>query len=259
MNKLFVSLLWVVCAFAPVVRAQEFNGTMQWSARIEFLDPQMDMVQSAMKNPEMLSLLLQNQQLRGMLESKLGPLNANGGATSLFPTGFTLFVKGQRALVKTAGGMVSREVLSLGDQRVAYSLNRAARTYQKIADSAMSGAGAAVKSKVTRTKDSAVILGYGCNRFLVEVDDAGTKSHFSVWTTIEIKGLDAAAVKRLSWGQAGSPDFLGKIEGVPLKIDVVTPDAKVGLVATGLKLGAVDGALFVLPTGFKQVAADLTL
>ena len=256
MNKFFVSFLWVVCAFASAGRAEEFSGTMQWSARIEFLDPQMDMVQSAMKNPEMLAMLLQNPQLRGMLESKLGPLNANGGATSLFPTGGTLFFKGQRALVKTEGGLVSREVLSLGDQRAAYSLNRPARTYQKIADAAMSGAGAAVKTKVTRTKDTAVILGYACNRFLVEADDAGAKSHFSVWTTTAIKGLDAAALKRLSWGQAGSPDFLAKIEGVPLKIDAVTPDAKIGLVATKITVGAVDGALFVLPAAFKQVASD---
>ncbi|MCS6243521.1 MAG: hypothetical protein H2172_06645 [Opitutus sp.] len=256
MNKLFVSLLWVVCAFVPVGLAEEFNGTMQWSARIEFLDPQMDMVQSAMKNPEVLAMLLQNPQLRGMLESKLGPLNANSGATSLFPTGGTLFIKGQRALVKTEGGLVSREVLSMGDQRTAYSLNRPARTYQKIADSAASGAGAAVKTKVTRTKDTAVILGYACNRFLVEADDAGAKSHFSVWTTTAIKGLDAAALKRLSWGQAGAPDFLGKIEGVPLKIDAVTPDAKVGLVATRITVGPVEGALFVLPAAFKQVASD---
>jgi hypothetical protein len=256
MNKFFVSLLWVVCVLASAGRAQEFNGTLQWSARIEFLDPQMAMVQAAMKNPEMLSLLLQNPQLRGMLESKLGPLNANGGATSLFPTGGTLFIKGQRALLKTEGGLVSREVLSLGDQRAAYSLNRPARTYQKIADSTMSGVGAAVKTKVTRTKDTAVILGYTCNRFLVEADDAGAKSHFSVWTTTSIKGLDAAALKRLSWGQAGSPDILGKIEGVPLKIDAVTPDAKIGVVATKLTVGPVDGAVFVLPAGFKQVAAD---
>ena len=256
MNKLFVSLLWMVCAFAPAVRAEEFTGTMQWSARIEFLDPQMDMVQSAMKNPEMLSVLLQNPQLRGMLEGKLGPLNASGGAKSLFPTGFTLVIKGQRALLKTEGGLVSREILALGDQRAAYSLNRPARTYQKIADGAASGEGAAVKTKVARTKDTAVILGYVCTRYLVEADDAGARSHFSVWTTTAIKGLDAAALKRLNWGQAGSPDFLGKLEGVPLKIDATTPDAKVGLVATRISVGAVDGALFVLPAGFKQVAAD---
>jgi hypothetical protein len=66
--------------------------------------------------------------------------------------------------------------------------------------------------------------------------------------------LDTAAVKRLSGVQAGAPDFLGKLEGVPLKIDAVTPDAKVGLLATRITLGPVDGALFVLPAGFKEVA-----
>ena len=256
MNKFFVSLLCVVFAGTPVVRSADFNGTMQWSARIEFVNPQMDMVQSAMKNPEMLSMLLQNSQLREMIESKLGPLNPSGGATSLLPTGLTLAVKGPCALVKIEGGLVFREVLSLADQRVAYSINRPARTFQKLPDLTVSKTASRPKIKVTRTEDTSTLLGYPCNRFLVEADDAGAKSHFSVWTTNAIKGLDAAAVKRLSWGQAGTPDFMGQLEGVPLKIDAVTPDVKVGLLATRLTIGPVDSALFVLPAGFKEVAGS---
>lgn len=257
MNKFFVFLLWVGFAVGSSVCAADFNGTMQWSARIEFVDPQMDMVQSAMKSPEMLSLLLQNPQVRGLLESKLGPLNTNGGATSLLPSGFTVVIKGPRALVKTDGGLVFREVLSLADQHVAYSINRSARTYQKFTDAAAAGMSSTAKIKVTRTADTSLILGYACNRFLVEADDDGVKSHFSVWTTTAIKGLDAAAVKRLSWGKVGAPDFLAKLEGVPLKIDAVTPDAKVGLVVRRITLEPVDGALFVLPAGFKEVAGSV--
>jgi hypothetical protein len=214
------------------------------------------MVQSAMKNPEMISVLLQNSQLREMIESKLGPLNPSGGATSLLPTGLTLAVKGTRALVKTEGGLVFREVLSLADQHVAYLINRPARTFQKLPDLTASKTASKPSIKVTRTEEKSTILGYPCNRFLIEADDAGAKSHFSVWTTNAIKGLDAAAVKCLSWGQAGTPDFMGQLEGVPLKIDAVTPDVKVGLLATRLTLGPVDGALFVLPAGFKQVTGS---
>jgi len=216
----------------------------------------MDMVQSAMKNPEMIAVLLQNSHLREMIESKLGPLNPSGGATSLLPTGFTLAVKGPRALVKTEGGLVFREVLSLADQQVAYSINRRARSFQKLPDLTASKTASMPKIKVTRTADTSTILGYPCNRFLVEADDAGVTSHFSVWTTNAIKGLDAAAVKRLSWGQAGTPDFMGQLEGVPLKIDAVTPDVKVAILATSLIMGPVDSALFVLPAGFKEVTGS---
>ena len=253
MNKLFVVLLWVALGASRVLGAEDFNGTLQWSARIEFLDPQMDMVQSAMKNPEMLALVLQNPQVRGMLESKLGTLDLSSGATSLFPTGFTVQIKGARSLVKTEGGVVSKELLSLADKRVAYAINRPARTYQKLPDSLSEGA-TRVKIKVTRTTETATILGYACRRFLVEADDGGAKSRFTVWTTTAISGLDNAAVKRLNWAQVGGADFLGQIEGFPLKIDAVTPDAKVVLAATRITVGPVAAALLTLPAGFKEVA-----
>ena len=258
MNKLFVALLWVVFVVVSTVRAEDFSGTMQWSARIEFVDPQvasqMEMVQAALKNPELLSLLLQNPQLREMLESKLGPLSSSGSASSLLPTGFILSIKGQRAWVKTEGGLVSREVLSLADQHTAYVINRQARAYQKLPGPATAGSPSAVKLKVTRTTETAQILGYPCNRFIVEANDAGAKSRFSVWTTTAIKGFDAAAVKRLNWGLASGTDFMAQIEGVPLKVDAVTPDAKVALAATRITPGSVDGALFTLPAGFTQVS-----
>ena len=253
MNKLFVVLLWVVLGTVRLLGAEDFNGTLQWSARIEFVDPQIDLVQSAMKNPEMLGFVLQNPQVRGMLESKLGALDLSSGATSLFPTGFTVQIKGARTLVKTEGGVISKELLSLADKRVAYAINRQARTYQKLPDSLRGGA-AGVKIKVTRTPETATILGYVCRRFLVDADDGGAKSRFTVWATTAISGLDSAALKRLNWAQVGGVDFLGQIEGFPLKIDAVTPDAKVALAATRITVGPVAGAIFTLPAGFKEVA-----
>jgi hypothetical protein len=46
---------------------------------------------------------------------------------------------------------------------------------------------------------------------------------------------------------------MGKIEGVPLKVDGGTPEATVSVVATRIKIGPVDAALFSLPAGFKEV------
>ena len=253
MNKLFIALLGLIVGASQVFGADDFNGTLQWSARIELVNPQMDMVQAALKNPELLSLLLQNPQVHAMLESKLGPIDVATGATRLFPTGFTVVIKGARASLKTEGGMVSRELLSIGEKHVTYAINRPARTYQKLPDAMNSRADFGVKIKVTRMSETATILGYLCRRFLVQAEEGGAKSRFTVWATTEISGLDGAALKRLNWAHLGGPDFMGKIEGVPLKVDGGTPEATVSVVATRIKIGPVDAALFSLPAGFKEV------
>ncbi len=255
-KALFVSLVWVLMGASFAVHAQDFSGTMTWSARIEILDAQtasqVNLVQDALKNPELFAMLAKSPQLRGFLEDKLGPLNTTNGATQLLPTGFTLQIKGPRALLKTEGGVVSREVLALGDKAAVYSLNRPARTFERLS----SDAAATIKIRVTRTTETAVILGYTCRRFIVETDDLGEKSRSSVWTTNGIKGLNAATFKRLNLGQVAGAGFVDQIDGVPLKIDAVTPDAKIALLATRITPGALDAALFNVPTGFREVAGS---
>ena len=253
--KFFFAVLLSVCA-AGLVRAQDFNGTMTWSARIELTDPQareqLSMAEEALKNPALLSMLLDSAQVRGLLEKQLGPINPNSGATSVLPTGFTLQIKGPRALVKTEGGLVSREVLTLADKNTAYTLDRRARTYQRLIEPA--AARSTAKAKVTRTNETATLLGYACRRYLVETDDGGAKSRFSVWTTTELKAANTTAFKRLQWGESGGADFLAQVEGVPLRIDATTPEAKIALLATRITPGALPDALFALPAGFKETA-----
>lgn len=255
--KFFFAVLLCVCA-AGMVRAQDFNGTMAWSARIELTDPQareqLSMAEEALKNPALLSMLLDNAQVRGLLEKQLGPINPNSGATSVLPTGLTLQIKGPRALVKTEGGLVSREVLTLADKNTAYTLDRRARTYQRLTEPA-AAARSTAKTKVTRTHETATLLGYACRRYLVDTDDGGAKSRFSVWTTTELKAANTTAFKRLQWGEAGGADFLAQVEGVPLRIDATTPEAKIALLATRITSGALPDSLFVLPAGFKETAS----
>ena len=77
-----------------------------------------------------------------------------------------------------------------------------------------------------------------------------------MWTTTELKAANASAFKRLQWGESGGADFLAQVEGVPLKIDATTPEAKIALLATRITPGALSDALFSLPAGFKETAAS---
>ncbi len=240
-----------------LLRSEDFDGTMIWSARIELTDPeareQLAMVEAALKSPELLAMLLDNPQVRGVLEQKLGPINPAAGATRVLPTGFTVQIKGPRALVRTEGGLVSREVLALADKNAAYALDRRAKTYQRLAGQTRRPS---VKAKVTRTPDTATLLGYACHRYLVETEEGGSKARFSVWTTTAIKADNTGAFKGLQWADAGGFDFLAQVEGLPLKIEAATPEAKIALLATRITPGAPPDAVLTLPAGFKETRSS---
>lgn len=275
MKKLF-SLFTLAAAFVGALSAQDFSGTIAWSMRVEVTDPamkkqladaqsqladpavqaQMKQAQEAMKSPEMQAMLQANPQMKAMMEQQMAALSkagASGGdpLAGFFPKGFTLQIKGPRSLVKTEGGPAVGDVLTHADKNISYQIDRNVRTYRKLASDPLKET--AGSYKVTPTAETAKVLGYTCKRYLVETAGA-EKASYSVWATNEIKGLDAASLRRLNFGKSGS-EFMSQIEGVPLKIDAVTSQAKLFMVATSVKAEALPDALFTLPAGFKEVAA----
>jgi hypothetical protein len=240
---------------AASVSAQDFSGTVTWIMRVEITDPelkaQLDAAQAALSNPAMQDLLESNPQMREMLEKQMGGSSA-AAAGGFFPKGFTLQIKGSRSLVKTEGGVAAGDVLTQADKNVSYQIDRKARTYYKLAaDPLKDYAG---NYKVTSTAVTANVLGYTCRRFVVETTDAGEKMSYSIWATNDIKGLDAASLRRLKFGESAGSEFLAKIDGIPLKIDAITPQAKLFMVATAVQREALPDSLFTLPAGFKQTA-----
>jgi len=135
---------------------------------------------------------------------------------------------------------------------VSYRIDRKARTYRKLAADPIKEA--AGNHKVTPTGETTKVLGYTCKRYLIKTIEGGEKMAYSIWATSDIKGLDAKTPSRLNFDQSGS-EFMSQIEGVPLKIDVVTPQVKLFMVATTVKKETLPDSLFVLPAGFKEVAA----
>ncbi|MFA6961963.1 MAG: DUF4412 domain-containing protein [Opitutaceae bacterium] len=277
MKKLIVLFLLASAFIGGPVRAQDFNGTIKWTTRMEFTDPEMARkvkeaqaqladpevqaklkeAQEAMKSPEMQAMLAQNPQLKDMMGKQMGALNPAAASGDVIPKGFTLQIKGPRALVKTEGGLIPTEVLTLADQNVAYSIDRKARTYHKLSQAAAApSAEKPAQFKVTRTNETATIFKYTCHRYLVETIEGKTKTNYSVWATTEIKGLNADTFDRMQLGKGKEAEFFSQIEGVPLKIDVITSEAKITMVVANITPGTLPDAVFALPAGFKETVAS---
>jgi hypothetical protein len=278
MKKLFALVTLVTGFVAGPLLAQDFSGTINWSMRVEITDPamkkqiaeaqaqlsdpamqeQLKQAQEAMKSPEMQAMLQANPQMKEMMEKQMAAFTKPGASGSdplagLFPKGFTLQLKGPRSLVKTEGGPSVGDVLTLADQNVSYRIDHTARTYRKLpADPVKETTG---NYKITPTAETTKVLGYTCKRYVVEATDSGAKTSYSIWATNDIKGLDASSLRRLNFGKSADSSFMSQIEGVPLKIDAITKEAKLFMVATGVKNETLPDSLFVLPAGFKEVAA----
>lgn len=267
MKKLFALVTLVVGCAAGSLAAADFSGTINWSIRVDITDPemkkqmdaqsspemqaQMQAAREAMNSPEMQEMMKANPQMRETMEKQMKAAGKPGG---LFPKSSTLHIKGQRSLVRTEGGPAAGDVLTWADKDVSYQIDREARTYRKFDTDAVKES-LDGKFKVTPTKETTKVLGYTCKQYLIETTDAESKMQWSVWTTEDIKGLDAKTLKRLRMGQGGGgPDIFGKIDGVPLKVEATTPQMKMQMTATSVKQETLPDSLFELPSGFKEVA-----
>lgn len=288
--KKIVALLFVAAALVGRVVAQDFEGTVRWSMTAEISDPavraqmsqaqaqlaspemqaQMEQARAAMNTPEMQAMMKNNPQMRAMIEKQMGALNnlpkpaaGGGGAGGMFPNKFVCKTKGTRALITVEGGMFPSETLSQGDKGVAYRLDRAQRTYRRLPTSLPQADEVKAKLgtdfKVTATGETAKIIGYSCKRYLVEQSGgagADPREHqtYTVWATKDIPGLDSKKLEALRVGRESGPNFMTQIDGVPLKIEINTPQAKLVMQAESITRESLPASLFELPAGFTEAA-----
>lgn len=267
-----------ITLLTAALRAGDFEGTVTWKMKAEISDPalqakiqaaqaqlatpemqaKLQQAQAAMQSPQMQEMMRQNPQMKAMIERQMaamqGPAAASGNPLGgMLPQGFTLKAKGQRSLVIVDGGIMAGEILTLGDKDEAYRINRDEHTYKRI-DQPMFDQSEAKTYKITRTGQTEKILGYTCTRCEVtakEADDPkNEKTSYTVWVTKEIKGLDPKQLSALRVGRDRGPNFVEQLEGVPLKMEIHSPQANLTMECTAITPGALPDALFQLPAGF---------
>ena len=141
------------------------------------------------------------------------------------------------------------EVLYLKDKNQSVTLNRANKTYTIV--SSTTSTTQTSKAKVTKTSETTKVLTYTCTKYLVEMKEAGKTITNVIWATTEIKDFN---LNHLSNQRIGSQtmSFEG-IEGVPLKMEMNTPEMKLTMEATEIKKQTIPATDFTIPADYKEV------
>jgi hypothetical protein len=263
--------LTVCCLlFSFVCLAQTFEGTLKWSMKSEITDPklkaqmeeaqkkmadpatqaQMKEMKEKMNSPEMKAMMENNPQMKQQMEAAM-KMMAGGDMNSMMPTGFVVKIKNGNTLSVMEGGvMAGTETLYLKDKNQTVLINQPNKTYTILSATAetsnMHG-----DVKVTKTNETQKILNYTCTKTIVTVTDKGKTMDQIFWTTKEIKDFDLKSLtsQRISAGQSM---FYESIEGVPLKMEMSTPEANMVMQVTEIKRESLPSSAFAIPAGFTE-------
>ncbi|HEY3402193.1 MAG TPA: DUF4412 domain-containing protein [Ohtaekwangia sp.] len=266
-------LLFTVVLLALVLgsQAQSFEGIIKWSMAMEITDPatkakmeeaqkkmsdpatqaQMKEMQAKMNDPQFKAMMDSNPQLKAQMEMAMKAMQS-GDLNSLIPKGFTLEVKNGNTLSKAEGGMMDKmEVLYLKDKKLSYRLDRPNKTYSPLPVS-NDQSHTPQDIKVTKTSETTKILNYTCSKYVIESTFNGKPTTQILWTTTEIKDLD---LKSLSQQRVGNQQaiFYDKVDGVPLRIEMIMKEGKMHMEVTSIKKQALSAAEFAIPPDFKEV------
>ncbi len=272
MKKLTVFLFMLM---SLACMSQTFEGTVKFSMKAEITDPKMKAqmeqgmqqlndpatqakmkeMQEKMKDPQMKAMMEANPQMKAQIENAMKMAQgggAGGGMASMMPSGMLFKTKGGNALTIVEGGPMPMEMLYLKEKDKMYRLDRKGKTYSEM------GAGgppnmpqhAKPEVKVTKTNETATILKYTCTKYIATITEKGKTVNQIYWTTTEIKDFDMKSLMKQRMGR-GEPMIYEGIEGVPLKIEMNTPEAKVIIEVTEIKRETLNASDFSIPTDYK--------
>jgi len=176
-----------------------------------------------------------------------------GGMGSMMPQGFIIKIKGGNRLTLMEGGMMAGEMLYQKDKGQTLRLNRSEKTYSILPSGGGGQGGSTITPKVTKTGETAKILGYNCTKYVVEITEGARPSTQSIWTTTDIKDFDLKSLANQRMGQGGQSMFYEGMEGVPLKIEAATKEGNMVMEAADLKRETLDASLFTVPSDYKEV------
>lgn len=266
--------LIILLLSVTVAKAQNFEGIMSWKIEVEITDPkakadmeeaqkkmsdpetqaQMKELQEKMNDPEMKAMMDANPQMKAQLEAAMKMAQGGGDLSSMMPKGMVTKVKNQNVVTKMDGGfMGNMEMLYLKEKNTTYSIDRQAKTYSVLPQSTEDPSAKKMDIKVTKTNETAKILNYPCTKYIVEITSDGNTLKQFFWTTTAIKDLDLKTLTNQRIGNNQVSLFYEKLEGVPLKIEMPSPQGRMVMEMTEYKKQSLPAADFALPAGFKQV------
>ena len=246
--------------------AQNFEGTIKWTMKMEFSDPSMKAkmedaqkqlndpatqakmaeMKKQMENPQMKAMMESNPQMKAMMEKAM-----SGSVGNMVPTGMIVKLKDGNSISSMQGGlMADMEILFLKEKGQTFNLNRKSKTYK-----AMNGAQQANtqsgSTKVSKTGETVKILSYTCSKYIVETNEGGRPATIFIWATTEIKDIDAKSFARARAGSSGNVYYEG-IDGVPLKVEASTAEGKMVMEVTEIKKETLNTSDFTIPADFKE-------
>jgi len=251
---------------------QTFEGTIRWTMNLEITDPQIKAqmaeaqkqlndpeaqaqlkeLEEKMKDPEMKKMMEQNPQIKAAMENAMKSAKTGGAPPTMdnmMPKGMIIKIKASNMLTLMEGGMTDgMEVLQKGGQ-APVRINRHDKTYSKLPDG---NPAEEAKVKVISTGETIKLLGYTCEKYVVEMDQGSQQATQIVWATTEIKDIDIKTLSGQRTGQ-GQPLFSDKIAGFPMRIEVAAQQGNMVMEVAEIKREKLSDNIFVVPSGFKEV------
>jgi hypothetical protein len=268
--KKLLTLAFLFCV--TLLSAQDFEGIMSWKITTEITDPktkaqmeeaqkkmndpqtqaQMKELQAKMDDPEFKKMMDSNPQMKAQMEAAM-KMAQGGDLNSIMPKGYTAKFKNKNMLSTMDGGMMSNmEFLYLSGEDKAYVINRSAKTYSPLANTA-SKEGTEPEVKITKTSETARILNYTCTKYIAEVkSDKGAPVQQIFWATKDIPGIDFKNLAKQRMGSSSQKMWYAEIDGVPLKVEMKIPQGNMVMEATEIKKQALSATDFAIPAGFTE-------
>lgn len=271
-NSMKKLITLVVLLAAVGANAQSFEGTIRWTMSMEITDPamkakmaeaeqqmkdpemqaKMKELEAQMNDPEMKKMMEQNPQVKAAMENamKMASGGAQANMNSMMPKGMTIKMKGTNVATLMEGGMVDGTEILHKDGQPTIRVNRKDMTYSSMPERKPGGPEPEIN--VTKGNDTKKILGYECQKYVVDMKAEGQNVKQVMWTTTEIKDIDVKALARQRNAQ-GQPMFSDKINGFPLRIEVGMQQGNMVMEVAEIKRGSISDADFNVPSGFKEV------
>lgn len=268
--KKLITLIVLLAAIGA--QSQSFEGTIRWTISMEITDPAMKAkmaeaeqqmndpeTQKAMKemeekmnDPEMKKMMEQNPQMKAAMENAMKMASGGGqpNMNSMMPKGMTIKMKGTNVATLMEGGMVDGTEILHKDGQPTIRVNRKDMTYSNMPERKPGGPEPEIN--VTKGNETKKILGYECQKYVVDMKVEGQNVKQIMWTTTDIKDIDVKALARQRSAQ-GQPMFSDKINGFPLRIEVGMQQGNMVMEVAEIKRGSISDAEFNVPAGYKEV------